>query len=217
MLISHPYRAIFVHIQRTGGNSIRHLFNEMDANALQEVPIDAAKKRLKHCFISDIHAAVEPELFSGYTKFAVVRNPFDRLFSWYSMFKHNTIAKSEVAGGVVRTAALGNAVEAAVEPYLDSFESFLTMPNSGLFERFYYNQFDYLQIDDRIAVDYVLRFENLNNDFNALAQTMHFPHLLPAINQSVRRQDYRAAYTESTRQLVADRFARDLDYFSYSF
>lgn len=217
MLISHRYRAIFVHIQRTGGNSIRHLFNEMDADALQEVPIDAAKKRLKHCFISDIHAAVDSELFSGYTKFAVVRNPFDRLFSWYSMFKYNTIAKSEIAGGVVRTAALGNAVEAAVEPYLDSFESFLTMPNSGLFERFYYNQFDYLQIDDRIAVDYVLRFENLNNDFNALAQAMNFPHLLPAINQSVRRQDYRAAYTQSTRQLVADRFARDLDYFSYSF
>lgn len=217
MLISHQYRVIFVHIQRTGGNSIRHLFNQMDAHALQEVPIDAAKKRLKHCFISDIHAVVEAELFSNYTKLAVVRNPFDRLFSWYAMFKHNTIAKSEIAGGVVRTAALGNAVEAAVEPYLDSFESFLTLPNSGLFERFYYNQFDYLQIDGKIAVDYVLRFENLNNDFNAMAKKMNLPSLLPAINQSVRQQDYRMAYNQKTRQRVADRFARDLDYFSYTF
>lgn len=184
---------------------------------MQEVPIDAAKKRLKHCFISDIHGAVEAELFSSYTKFAVVRNPFDRLFSWYAMFKHNTIAKSEIAGGVVRTAALGNAVEAAIEPYLDSFESFLTLPNSGLFERFYYNQFDYLQIDDKIAVDYVLRFENLNNDFNAMAKQMNFPSLLPAVNQSVRQQDYRMAYNQNTQQLVAERFARDLNYFSYTF
>ena len=217
MLISHPYRIIFVHIQRTGGNSIRHLFNEMDSNAVQEVPVEAAKNRLKHCFISDIHAAVEPELFSAYTKFAVVRNPFDRLFSWYVMFKHNTIAKSEIAGGVVRTAALGNAVEVAVAPYLDSFETFLTIPNSGLFERFYYNQFDYLQVDGKIAVDYVLRFENLNNDFNAMAKKMNFPSLLTAVNQSVRHQDYRMAYNKTTQQLVADRFARDLDYFSYSF
>ncbi|MFI3156286.1 MAG: sulfotransferase family 2 domain-containing protein [Methylococcaceae bacterium] len=217
MLISHPYRIIFVHIQRTGGNSIRHLFNEMDSNAVQEVPVEAAKNRLKHCFISDIHAAVEPELFSAYTKFAVVRNPFDRLFSWYAMFKHNTIAKSEIAGGVVRTAALGNAVEVAVAPYLDSFDTFLTIPNSGLFERFYYNQFDYLQVDGKIAVDYVLRFENLNNDFNAMAKKMNFPSLLPAVNQSVRQQDYRMAYNQTTQQLVADRFARDLDYFSYSF
>ena len=217
MLISHQYRVIFVHIQRTGGNSIRHLFNEMDANAVQEVPVDAAKNRLKHCFISDIKAAVEPGLFADYTKFAVVRNPFDRLFSWYAMFKHNTIAKSEIAGGVVRTAALGNAVEVAIAPYLDSFEAFLTMPDSGLFQRFYYNQFDYLQIDGKIAVDAVLRFENLTNDFNALAKKMDFPSLLPTVNQSIRQQDYRTAYTQATRQIVAERFARDLDYFSYSF
>jgi hypothetical protein len=36
------------------------------------------------------------------------------------------------------------------------------MPNSGLFERFYLNQLDYMQIDGKLAVDEVLRFENLN-------------------------------------------------------
>jgi hypothetical protein len=217
MLISHSYRAIFVHIQRTGGNSIRRIFNEMDSHALQDIPIPSEKNRLKHCFISDIHAAVDDELFSTYTKFAIVRNPFDRLFSWYSMFKHNTIAKSEMAGGVQRTAMLGNAVESAVDPYLETFESFLSMPNRGLFERFYDNQIDYLQLDGKLAVDVVLRFENLNNDFNALAQKLNFPVQLPVVNQSIRTQNYPHAYNSTTQQIVTDRFSRDLEYFSYSF
>ncbi|MCX7096477.1 MAG: sulfotransferase family 2 domain-containing protein [Methylococcales bacterium] len=217
MLISHKYRIIFVHIQRTGGNSIRQLLNGMDAAAVQELPIAAGKNRLKHCFVSDIYASIEPSVFLSYTKFAVVRNPFDRLFSWYSMFKHNTIAKSEIAGGVERTAQLGNAVEAAVAPYLDSFDSFLSLPNSGLFERFYFNQLDYLQVDGKLAVDHVLRFENLTDDFNALAKTLDLPGQLPAVNQSIRQQDYRKAYNQDAEQLVANRFSRDLDFFSYSF
>lgn len=217
MLISHQYRVIFVHIQRTGGNSIRHLLNEADTEAVQDLPVAAGKNRLKHCFISDIHEAVEPALFAGYTKFAVVRNPYDRLFSWYSMFKHNTIAKSEIAGGVERTAHLGNAVEAAVAPYLDDFASFLSLPNEGLFARFHYNQLDYLQIDGQLAVDHILRFENLTDDFNLFAQQLGLPMQLPAVNQSVRHQDYRLAYSASTQPLIAQRFARDLDYFSYTF
>ena len=217
MLISHRYRVIFVHIQRTGGNSIRHLLNELDSNTIQNLPVDKGKNRLKHCFISDIQAVIEPDVFASYTKFAVVRNPFDRLFSWYSMFKHNTIAKSEIAGGVERTAHLGNAVEAAVAPFLDSFESFLNLPNSSLFERFYYNQLDYMQIDGRLAIDYVLRFEHLTDDFNQLAQKIALPMLLPTVNQSIRYQDYRKAYNQATQHLVAQRFARDLDYFSYIF
>lgn len=217
MLISHSYRVIFVHIQRTGGNSIRRVFNEMDSNAIQQLPIPTNKNRLKHCFLSDIQTALDSEIFSTYTKFAVVRNPFDRLFSWYSMFKNKTIAKSELAGGVERTATLGNAVEAAIEPYLDTFETFLNVPNEDLFTRFYDNQFDYVQLDGKLAVDEILRFENLNADFNVLAEKLNFPAKLPIVNQSIRQSDYRHAYNATTQKMVTERFARDLEHFSYSF
>lgn len=217
MLISHKYQVIFVHIQRTGGNSIRHLFNELDDSALQDLPVPANKNRLKHCFISDIKLEIEPDIFKEYTKFAVVRNPFDRMFSWYSMFRHNTIAKSQKDGGVERSANLGNAVAEGISPYLGSFDNFLTLPNSGLFERFYYNQLDYLVVDNQIAVDYVLRFESLTDDFNCLAKKLDLPCQLPSVNQSIRHHDYRLAYSETTKQLVAQRYATDLNYFSYTF
>jgi hypothetical protein len=83
MFISHRYRAIFVHIQRTGGNSVQKVFAEHDPDLIEAVPVDPANQRTKHCFASDIRAAIEPATFAGYTKFAVVRNPYERMVSWY--------------------------------------------------------------------------------------------------------------------------------------
>ncbi|MEY4769208.1 MAG: hypothetical protein RL637_1847 [Pseudomonadota bacterium] len=217
MLISHRYQIIFVHIQRTGGNSIRQLLNQADPDVIQQLPLNSGINRFKHCYISDIHSAIDEDIFNRYTKFSIVRNPFDRLFSWYSMFKHRTIAKSEIAGGVARTVDLGNAVEMAVEPYLESFEQFVSMPNQGLLQRFYINQSDYLTINNQIAVDVILRFEQLEKDFQLFMQCLHYDLTLPMVNQSIRDMDYQKAYSIATQQLVTHRFHRDLTYFGYQF
>jgi len=87
VLISHKYKAIFIHIQRTGGNSIQQVFTQYDPDVVESVGIDPSKQRTKHCFASDIQAAVDRRLFDSYTKFSVVRNPFARMVSWYSMFR----------------------------------------------------------------------------------------------------------------------------------
>lgn len=87
MFISHKYKAIFVHIQRTGGNSLHKVFAEHDPALIEAVPIDPAKQRTKHCFASDIRTAVEADTFARYTKFCVVRNPYERMVSWYFHLK----------------------------------------------------------------------------------------------------------------------------------
>ena len=217
MFISHKYRVIFIHIQKTGGNSITNLFAESDPQLLQELPLDTTRKRLKHCFASDIQAIVSPDVFFGYTKFSVVRNPYERYFSWYKMFKYQKTDFGITPGAMPNADVLGNAVLVEVEPYLDSFESFLSMPNDGLLERFFYNQLDYLTIDGKLAVDKVLRFENLSHDFNEFARQLNLTAKLPHLNQSKLKQDYHGVYTEKTRHIVAQRFQPDLDYFAYDF
>jgi hypothetical protein len=91
------------------------------------------------------------------------------------------------------------------------------MPNTGLLERFYYNQLDYLVINQTLAVDKVLRFENLTHDFNELAKQLNISGSLPHVNQSKYKKDYREVYNETSKAIVAQRFQRDLDYFCYSF
>jgi hypothetical protein len=217
MFISHKYRVIFIHIQKTGGNSLNNLFNEIDPELIQELSIDNTPKRLKHCFMSDLQAILSPEIFTGYTKFSIVRNPYERLLSWYSMFKYQKTDFGIAPDAMPKADVLGDAVLAEVEPYLDSFESFLAMPNTGLLERFYYNQLDYLVINQTLAVDKVLRFENLTHDFNELAKQLNISGSLPHVNQSKYKKDYREVYNETSKAIVAQRFQRDLDYFCYSF
>lgn len=64
------------------------LFSEEDDELVSHVPVDSAKMRTMHCYASDIKAALETELFESYTKFCIVRNPFDRMVSWYFRFKN---------------------------------------------------------------------------------------------------------------------------------
>lgn len=84
VFITHKYRAIFVHLQRTGGNSIQKVFETHDPGLIETIAPHPSHKRTKHCYVSDIAAAVDPQLFRDYTKFAVVRDPLERLVSWYA-------------------------------------------------------------------------------------------------------------------------------------
>lgn len=99
VFISHRYRAIFVHIQRTGGNSVQKIFEETDPGLVETISVDPSVLRTKHCHAADIAAAIDPAVFRAYTKFCVVRNPFDRMVSWYAHFKDG-----------------GNAEDAGVQP-----------------------------------------------------------------------------------------------------
>lgn len=269
MFISHKYRVIFIHIQRTGGNSIQKIFEEFDPDLIETIPIDPSKRRTKHCFLSDIRAAVSDDIFHSYTKFCVVRNPFDRMVSWYSMFKHGwgkdeamiktigsskpmnlyhqglarfnrnnylrhayiTLWKSffrlfqrfeqnsteEVA---VRHITIGAQVMDEVNKNASNFEEFVMLPRdhpSGLFERFYINQVEYISDLGSIAADKVLRLETLSQDFDELARAIGFAGRLPHINSAPRKASYRDYYTPRTRELIAQRFQRDCEYFGYEF
>lgn len=88
MFISHRYRVIFVHIQRTGGYSIHNIFQEYDPDLVEIIPVPEEKKRLRHCHISDIKESIDSDIFNNYRKFCVVRHPYYRMLSWFQVL-HN--------------------------------------------------------------------------------------------------------------------------------
>lgn len=231
MFISHKYRAIFVHIQRTGGNSIQRIFEEHDPDLLEAVPIAPEKLRTKHCYLQDIQSALPQEVFRSYCKFAVVRNPFDRLLSWYS---HLTGERNAEDAGILyggpglppaplaelaeRHESIGDRVRNAVQTQARGFAAFVRLPADGadgLFARFHANQIDYLTLDGRLAMDDILRFETLPADFARLADRLGFPGRLPHRNRSTRSQGPAPEYDAETQALVAARFARDFQAFGY--
>lgn len=239
MFISHKYRAIFVHIQRTGGNSIQRVFEEHDPDLIEAVPIAAEKLRTKHCYLSDIAEAIPADIFRSYCKFAVVRNPFDRLLSWYTHLAGQPNAEdagilfrrdgapdltSQLADLAQRHESIGEQVRAAVGQLSRNFSEFLRIPASaanGLFARFYVNQVDYLTVGGALAMDHILRFETLPADFERLAQAIGFAGRLPHRNRSTRANDhandYANDYDVETQKLVAVRCQPDCAAFGYRF
>ena len=87
--------SIFIHIPKTSGNSLCLHFKDFSANRLrqksnqmghnQDIFIYCEKKRrreIKHVSIK-YYQDTYPEIINDYFKFTIIRNPYDRILSYY--------------------------------------------------------------------------------------------------------------------------------------
>jgi len=199
-MISHELRSIFVHVQKTGGSSIR--------DALGMAQFDAHK----HRFASELRAIYGADTWNQYFKFAFVRNPWDRLVSWWEMMRRNVVE------GRPR-----NGFQRYVMERAGTFAEFLQQCDAEYRDAdgakwIYRNQLDYLtDADDVLLVDFVGRFEQLQLDFSRVAARLNVaPITLPRVNATVRRP-YASYYSRELRELVAERYAKDIEAFGYLF
>jgi hypothetical protein len=199
MLLSRQKKFIFVHIQKTAGSSLREA-------------LSAAIPDLTPFLGTHDHAAWGlPHLayFDLYFKAAFVRNPWDRLVSWYCMIREQE--------------TYTNRFWEYVRSRANSFDDFLlhctdTIDDHDGRKSILFNQIDYL-CDARglLLVHFIGRFEDLATDTRSLFSSVGLPppHL-PHVNRS-SHPHYSTFYSERTRQLVAERYARDIKMFNYTF
>jgi chondroitin 4-sulfotransferase 11 len=196
-------RLIFVHIQKTGGTAI--------AMALGQNP-DCAEK---HFLARDLRKLYGFEIWNTCFKFAFVRNPWDRLVSWWSMIdsRREVFANGDPL----------NRFQQFVLERAKTFEEFLVncdeeIADSDGSKWIYRNQLDYL-VDEsgRQLVDFIGRFESLQWDLNVIGRrTFGRPIPLAHVNKSAHRH-YSEYFTPVLAKKVASRFERDIDAFGYAF
>jgi chondroitin 4-sulfotransferase 11 len=204
-MINHQYRCIFIHIPRTGGKSVQRFFGT---------------KWQDHKDISRYADELNPEIFASYYKFAVVRNPWDRLVSDYNFQK---MKKGSQAGHRLlihdkhgKTRSFSEWLEAVTsDPFCCEPKKWGARVSQGIHR--WSPQMDWISIGGGIAVDGVLRLENLRKDFADLCGAIGLPSgKVPCRNWRWHRH-YGYYYNESTRRLVEKYYARDIETFGYCF
>jgi len=197
MIVSDRARCIFVHIQKTAGASIDAALQAHDPAA--GTGLHAGRR---HMLAREIRDVVPCDTWDAYFKFAFVRNPWDRLVSWYHMCMQVTTP---------------NPFSLYVRQHAPTFGDFITRTTTGIAARTTRNQVDYVTGDGgEVIVDFVGRYERLQADLDEVGGRLGIPAALPHLNRSSHR-DYREYYTDETRDIVAARFARDLAQFDYRF
>tara|TARA_R110002096_G_scaffold136122_13_gene288484 strand:- start:3518 stop:4195 length:678 start_codon:yes stop_codon:yes gene_type:complete len=215
MIISRGRRYIFVHIPKTGGTALalalegRAMKDDIligdTPKALSRRPrLQALSPRgrlWKHSSLADIDGIVSAADLARFHIFTLVRNPWDRMVSYYHWLRDQSFCHSAVA--------LSKA---------HSFSDFLNHPQIA--ESFRANPAASYLCDatgqERAAS--FLRLEHLAKDIAPLQAHLGFDLLpLPRSNPSRRNRDWRPYYSDADAAVLADICAADIARFGYGF
>ena len=66
-------------------------------------------------------------------------------------------------------------------------------------------------------MDFIGRFENLDNDFMYVASKLGINRKLKKTNKSIRNKNYKSYYSRETKEIVNKVYQKDICLFKYTF
>lgn len=206
-MIIHEHKAIFVHIPKTAGSSIEVAFNT--ARQTREGAIDEATGKFypvttgkeKHYDARACRKHYGRKIWRDYFKFTVVRNPWQRIHSWWWNNRE-----------ITRAVAL-------------PFDEFIhtSLGSSSPLPKALRPQVNWIISDNgKIEMDYICHFETIDNDFREVCRLINaplaeLPRVLVENRNPASRRHYTEDYDAQLIALVATAYAEDISTFDYQF
>ena len=178
----------FVHINKTGGTSV----------------VRALGIRFQHLTAQEMRQKLGDDRWEGRYTFSFVRNPWDRVVSLY----HFRVKTNQTGLGE-------NPI-----PFSDWTRLCFRDRDPAYYNKpkMFAPQTEWLAGPaGGIDVDFVGRFERLNDDFAIAAEAIGKPGIALPHLKSSSRGDYRTYYDADAIQVVGDAFASDVTTFGYDF
>ena len=220
--INDDYKVIFYHIPKTAGTSIKSALN-MDSGFVPYFLSKGAKNyniKLK-----------------DYKKFSVVRNPYSRLISLYNYRKLRNYDNWAMGKDYDFNTWLKNPKLKGFRTIDDFYlftDNFFKMMKDENTRKKYFNQTinDYIPYhlwlsneNNNLKMDFVLKQENLNNDFNHVFENCELPEK-NTYNSNLREygenntlkvinDDYKSVYSRESLDIVNKIHKKDFELFKY--
>lgn len=203
-MISEKYQFLFIHIPKTGGNSIGQKLHEYSEDRLVTLAahqdgVERFEVRhpsypiTKHSTLAVYKSLLAPALFRRLFKFATLRNPWERMISFY-FSPHRGVTQWNP-----------DAFRALVESTPPARHYLLAEASSPMDKP--------LDAD----IDFLLRFETLEHDLQRVWNQLGLPWRgLPRRNAS-QRGHYTDYYDDEMIALVQDRFSDEIAFGDYRF
>ena len=200
-MISFQKQFLFVHVPRTGGNSIQSVLKDYsedeivalrgEQDGIERFGLRNPRYKIKkHSTLAEYRDALGEEQFRNLYKFTCVRNPWDRMISYYFRPTRRTTKWDKKEFKKIISKAI---------PLVD------------------YLRLEKGDKDPFSNVDCIMRFENLAEDFHSVCAILDIPAAsLPKYNRS-SRENYSKYYDDQLRELVQERFAAEINRFGYTF
>lgn len=215
-----------IHMHKSGGGGIWPMF-PTNGTAVQgydpREDIDNLPTGAFHHTAEMGKAFYGDELWNEYTKFTIVRNTWSQKVGSYEHTRRNGSYH-----GVHPKYSQKNFLN-----WLKNFKM-LKGKTETVIDYHDLNQFDWLTIDGEMSMDYIIRFENFQEDWNELAislgipephelhwgghheNTYTYPEAYGFKTNSVGL-DYSKYYIEEAKNYVRGRWKKDMDYFGFEF
>ena len=224
-MISHKYKCIFIHIPKCAGTSIEIALGHHD-NSFGRIEQDHRSIRMieKPLLSSNIFSSKEnvveilrrihyrfsihmnpcnkfyvtKEQYASYFKFAFIRNPWSRAYSWYKNVMRDENHKRYLK--ITQQLSLNEFLKlyrakGALRPQTCWIKNF-----SG-----------------SIPVDFIGRFENLNKDFEEACKLMNITPILLPHETKGEATDYREEYDKESISIIRESYRKEIEIFNYSF
>ena len=154
----------------------------------------------KHSTLADIDGLVAGSVLDGLFAFTLVRNPWDRVVSYYHWLQTQDFDHS-----AVKLAQELDFAGFVAQP--DTLASFQRAPAAHYMRR----------ANGSEQCSAYIRIENFDEDAAPLVDHLGFALTLPVLNVSKRSRDYRPYYTDKSAELVGQACAVDISRFGYCF
>lgn len=229
-IVNEEHKSAYLWVQKVACSSVKAallpLFFDLDPAPYEKMRRDGTRHFVVHKVFRGSDYQMHRKRFlreldnkyRGYFKFGFVRNPWDRLLSCYL----DKIVRKRIPRYILTSGRSGGVEFYANMPFAGFVEAVCQVSDEEANGHFRPQHLTICDPGGKPMADFVGRFETLSEDFARVAAEIGAPELkLPERNRTLSSKrgsrHYRDFYDDRLKNLVNQRYEKDVETFGYSF